>query len=138
MKANINDHLTQHPPPLLPFLCLSEQPHCRLSIEIQLFVPFFWETHSFNMVGKIFNLVSISAVIGIFFLFTTLWNLQSRDPLYRELVVPSNVSTTESANATNTTAEMPEPTATRPSFLEIATKHGTDKVNPHHYNFSMS
>jgi len=90
------------------------------------------------MAGKIFNLVSVSAVIGIFFLFTTLWNLQSRDPLYSELVVPANVSATRLANATTTTSEVPEPTATRPSFLEIAIKHGTDKVNPHHYNFSKS
>lgn len=51
MKANINDHLTQHPPPLPPFLCLSEQPHCRLSIEIQLFVPFFFLGNTFVQYG---------------------------------------------------------------------------------------
>jgi hypothetical protein len=32
----------------------------------------------------------------------------------------------------------PEPEPTRPSFLEIATKWGTDKVTTHHYNHSES
>ena len=34
------------------------------------------------MQGRIFNYVSVSAAVGILFLFATLWNLQSRDILY--------------------------------------------------------
>ncbi|PMD60376.1 uncharacterized protein K444DRAFT_629346 [Hyaloscypha bicolor E] len=93
------------------------------------------------MQGRIFNFVSVSAAVGILFLFATLWNLRSRDVLYTHLeefekVTPTqNTTVPEDVLADN--AEITEPTAgaTRPSFLEIATKWGTDKVTVHHYNY---
>jgi hypothetical protein len=95
------------------------------------------------MQGRIFNFVSVSAAVGILFLFATLWNLQSRDILYTHLEEFEKVTPTQNttvpedvlANNTNGITELTgEPT--RPSFLEIATKWGTDKVTVHHYNHS--
>jgi hypothetical protein len=96
------------------------------------------------MQGRIFNFVSVSAAVGILFLFATLWNLQSRDILYTHLEEFERVSTpTQNTTVpedvlTGKTTEIVEPTPepTRPSFLEIATKWGTDKVTTHHYNYS--
>lgn len=99
------------------------------------------------MAVKLFNTVTVGSALGIIFLFATLWNLQSREPLYQTLEEGSlNATATSSsafdefgANATATEVEeIPEPTPTRLSFLEIATKHGTDKVTVHHYNYSKS
>jgi hypothetical protein len=96
------------------------------------------------MQGKIFNFVSVSAAVGIVFLFATLWNLQQRDILYTHLEeteksTPPPMEIPEELLIDNSTeiAELePEPEPTRPSFLEIATKWGTDKVTTHHYNYS--
>jgi hypothetical protein len=94
------------------------------------------------MQGRIFNFVSVSAAVGILFLFATLWNLQSRDILYTHLEEFEKVTPTQNATVPEDVladnAEIAEPTAgaTRPSFLEIATKWGTDKVTVHHYNYS--
>jgi hypothetical protein len=101
------------------------------------------------MAGRIFNPVSVSAVVGILFLFATLWNLQSRDILYTHLeenekATPTptptefpEITAENSTIAENTTeVAIPEPEPTRLSFLEIATKYGTDKVTTHHYNYS--
>jgi hypothetical protein len=95
------------------------------------------------MQGRIFNYVSVSSAVGILFLFATLWNLQSRDVLYTHLeefekvtptqntTVPEDVLADNTNGITELTGER-----TRPSFLEIATKWGTDKVTVHHYNHS--
>jgi hypothetical protein len=98
------------------------------------------------MAIRIFNPVSISAAVGILFLFATLWNLQSRDILYTHLeetekptmIVPANTTEFAAENATEVAIPEPEqePEPTRHSFLEIATKYGTDKVTTHHYNYS--
>lgn len=96
------------------------------------------------MQGRIFNFVSVSSAVGILFLFATLWNLQSRDILYTHLeefekATPTKNTTeiSEDIVADNTTETVdPTPEPTRLSFLEIATKWGTDKVTTHHYNFS--
>jgi hypothetical protein len=99
------------------------------------------------MVAKIFNFVSVSAAVGILFLFVTLWNLQSRDILYTHLeesekATPTSTKLSETTADNSTTVDIStkvaatEPEPTRLSFLEIATKHGTDKVTTHHYNHS--
>ena len=96
------------------------------------------------MQSRIFNFVSVSSAVGILFLFATLWNLQSRDILYTHLeefekATPTKNTTEipEEVVADNTTEIVePTPEPTRPSFLEIATKWGTDKVTTHHYNYS--
>ncbi|KAG4439331.1 hypothetical protein IFR05_005206 [Cadophora sp. M221] len=85
------------------------------------------------MSGKFWNPVSACAIIGILFLFTTLWNLQSHDNLYRQQADGQDPAVSED-EAGSSEVEVPELTEPRLSFLEIATKHGTDKVNPHHYN----
>lgn len=99
------------------------------------------------MAVKLFNSVTVGSALGIIFLFATLWNLQSRELLYQTLeegslnatATPTSEFDEFSVNATATTIEeVPEPTATRLSFLEIATKYGTDKVTVHHYNYSKS
>jgi hypothetical protein len=99
------------------------------------------------MQGRIFNFVSVSAAVGILFLFATLWNLQQRDILYTHLEETENPKPTPTEipeellvdNSTEIAEPEPEPTPepTRPTFLEIATKWGTDKVTTHHYNYSM-
>ena len=96
------------------------------------------------MAIRIFNPVSVSAAVGILFLFATLWNLQSRDILYTHLeeterptmIVPANTTEFATENVTEVAIPEPEPEPTRPSFFEIATKYGTDKVTTHHYNYS--
>jgi hypothetical protein len=94
------------------------------------------------MQGKIFNFVSVSAAVGIVFLFATLWNLQQRDIQYTHLEetersTPLPMEIPEELLIDNSTEMVkPEPEPTRPSFLEIATKWGTDKVTTHHYNHS--
>jgi hypothetical protein len=99
------------------------------------------------MAVRIFNPVSVSAAVGILFLFTTLWNLNSRDILYTHLEENEKATSTSAKNpkiltdnssVIDSTSEItiPEPGPTRLSFLEIATKHGTDKVTTHHYNHS--
>jgi hypothetical protein len=94
------------------------------------------------MQGKICNFVSVSAAVGIVFLFATLWNLQQRDILYTHLEeteksTPSPMEIQEELLVDNSTEIVePEPEPTHPSFLEIATKWGTDKVTTHHYNHS--
>jgi hypothetical protein len=96
------------------------------------------------MQGKIFNFVSVSAAVGIVFLFVTLWNLQQQDIQYTHLEetenpTPSPMGTPEEllvGDSTEILEPEPEPESTRPSFLEIATKWGTDKVTTHHYNHS--
>lgn len=101
------------------------------------------------MAVKIFNFVSVSAAVGILFLFATLWNLQSRDILYTHLeesekATPTSTRVPETTAHNSTTIDkttkvtIPEPEPTRLSFLEIALKHGTDKVTTHHYNYSKS
>jgi hypothetical protein len=37
------------------------------------------------MQGRIFNFISVSALVGIIILFVTFWNLQSQDVLYTQL-----------------------------------------------------
>lgn len=98
------------------------------------------------MQAKIFNFVSVSAAVGIVFLFATLWNLQQRDIQYTHLEeteksTPSPMEIPEELLVDNSTEIVdpelePESEPTRPSFLEIATKWGTDKVTTHHYNHS--
>jgi hypothetical protein len=98
------------------------------------------------MQGKIFNFVSVSAAVGIVFLFATLWNLQQRDIQYTHLEeteksTPSPMKTPEELlvdDSKEVSEPEPEPEPNRPSFLEIATKWGTDKVTTHHYNHSES
>lgn len=87
------------------------------------------------MSGIFRNPVSACAVIGILFLFTTLWNLQSHDNLYRSQLDDQETVVLED-NASTSEIDVPELAEHRLSFLEIATKHGTDKVNPHHYYYS--
>ncbi len=88
------------------------------------------------MAVRMLNTVSVSAIVGIIFLFATLWNLQSREVLYHDLEIPSNVTATTEENENAASVEPVQPQENRASFLEIASKHGTDKVNPHHYNYS--
>jgi hypothetical protein len=98
------------------------------------------------MQGKIFNFVSVSAAVGIVFLFATLWNLQQREIRYTHLEdteksTPSPTGTPEVLLVDDSTEDLepePESELIRPSFLEIATKWGTDKVTTHHYNHSES
>lgn len=80
------------------------------------------------MAVRIFNLVSVTAVAGIFLLFITLWNLQAR-PGYQDLVRFVNDTTLHRSSGKVGSA------IKRPSFTEIATKYGTDKVTTHHYNY---
>ena len=87
------------------------------------------------MAGKLWNPISACAAIGIIFIFATLWNLQSHDILYQQDLEVQGTSDPE-PDVNTTEVEPPELVETRLSFLEIATKHGTDKVNPHHYNYS--
>jgi hypothetical protein len=90
------------------------------------------------MAVRLFNTVSIGAVCGIIFVFVTLWQLQSRDLFYTSLDQSNSTSiakiVTNSSRVTD--VEIAEPEPTRLSFLDIATKHGTDKVTIHHYNYS--
>ncbi|KAH7330488.1 hypothetical protein BKA65DRAFT_597539 [Rhexocercosporidium sp. MPI-PUGE-AT-0058] len=76
------------------------------------------------MSGKFRNPVLACAITGILFLFTTLWYLQYHNVSYHQHLDGQVVLEEEA----------PEVAEPRLSFLEIATKHGTDKVNPHHYN----
>ncbi|TVY80371.1 8-demethyl-8-alpha-L-rhamnosyl tetracenomycin-C 2'-O-methyltransferase [Lachnellula suecica] len=95
------------------------------------------------MAVKTFNIVSVSAVLAIFLLFTTLWNLQARPEYFSD----GSTHHYSQENGTNATLEgglpspspvvieKPEPTETRPSWREVAFKYGTDKVTVHHYQY---
>ena len=96
---------------------------------------FLFLVKSSIMTGKLWNPISACAAIGIIFIFATLWNLQSHDISYQQdLEVQEQLDSEPKINVTE--VEPPVPVETRLSFLDIATKHGTDKVNPHHYNYS--
>jgi hypothetical protein len=93
---------------------------------------------------KIFNAVSVSAVVAIIVLFTTLWNLQARPDYFPDDLihqVPHEADGTASKveptpSPSPTIIKEPEPTGTRPSWREIAFKYVTDKVTTHHYQYS--
>lgn len=91
------------------------------------------------MAVKIFNTISVTATVTIILLFTTLWHLQARSALFDDLLHQTENSTSASEEAAPTISPVviaePILTDTRPSWREIAFKHGTDKVTTHHYQY---
>ncbi|KAL2067581.1 hypothetical protein VTL71DRAFT_2006 [Oculimacula yallundae] len=86
------------------------------------------------MTGKLLNPISTCLTIGVLFLIVTIWNLRSHDGFYRskgKVPTPDDLE----VKATRIGVDTLNIDEARLSFLEIATKHGTDKVNPHHYNY---